>query len=952
MFPISEARSVTQNSYGLINISVHGAHNESTVNFNASALDPKSLEILMQGLEKSQAVQREVLQSAPEPLAILGENIEQFKKEYEKSLKAKGEWDVLSMYVPVQGIKKGRQGEETVDLEEELERFFASEATVFLLQGVAGTGKSTFNRHLAIKKLEEYQHLSETQNDPPLIFFVELRNIENPNRQVIQQFLQSKGFAPEQIEALRQHSHQRCIFIFDGYDEIKERNRNFYDLNELWEWERSKFVITSRPEYLDANYQTYFRPKGTRNGFREVWMAPFSAAQRSNYIQNYIHKTNSPWTAEQYQQALSQLTHLGKELERPFVLRMLLQILPELEEGPQTQKTLTLGTVYEQYFQKWWSNWQVRLGAIPLTDDEEKAKKELCERAGGFMQQGFAYIQKCAVELTKAALTSAQDNENFKNRYRKVYEAFFANEAKAQLLRFNAPFQMKQRQHYEFSHKSMQEYLVARAICAPDFEAIEPNPKDVLNQLLLVKESVILDFLVEQVKKQLQFKAYLHTWIEASKDPCASVTVGAANAMTILVRAGIQFNGADLKRIRIPAADLSSGVFDSAQLQGADLREVDFRQIWLRGANLRGAQMAGVQFARHSLQEKRKVYACAYSSDGKSCAMGFEEGEIDVYDTLSWAKIHTLRGHTNSVSSVVYSPSGTQLASRSRENTVRLWDAPSGQAGPTLRGHTNWVSSVAYSPSGAQLASGSWDHTVRLWDALSGQAGPTLRGHTNWVNSVAYSPRGTQLASGGVDSTVRLWDAPSGQAGLTLRGHTNSVNGIAYSPNGAQLASGSSDHTVRLWDAPSGQAGPTLRGHTDSIISVAYSLNGAQLASGSLDHTVRLWEVSSGQCLRKIQGFRGGVLSVAWQGQPEGEYLLMGSADGSVHKWGVIKEGEGYQVKLYWMSGNQATVVEDTLIEGVIGLSKVNHKLLNQKGARFSENKLLDFFQRNFRVFE
>ncbi|OAQ22037.1 WD40 repeat-like protein, partial [Linnemannia elongata AG-77] len=84
--------------------------------------------------------------------------------------------------------------------------------------------------------------------------------------------------------------------------------------------------------------------------------------------------------------------------------------------------------------------------------------------------------------------------------------------------------------------------------------------------------------------------------------------------------------------------------------------------------------MSGVQFGEWPyLEEKSEVNSCAYSPDGKTCAMGLYNGLISVYNTLSLKKIHTLRGHKYSVNSVAYSPSGTQIASGSLDKTVRLW---------------------------------------------------------------------------------------------------------------------------------------------------------------------------------------------------------------------------------------------------------------------------------------
>ncbi len=491
----------------------------------------------------------------------------------------------------------------------------------------------------------------------------------------------------------------------------------------------------------------------------------------------------------------------------------------------------------------------------------------------------------------------------------------------------------------------------------------------------LVSDPGVFKFLQERVQKNTRLKEKLLNWVERSKTE--EVQLIAANAMTLLVKAGVQFNNKDLKGIRVPGADLSYGVFDSAQLQGADLRRAKFRTSWLREANLSGAQMAGVQFGEWAYWEKDSWAMCrAYSPDGQTCAMSLGNGMIRVHDTSSWARVHTLTGHTGVVLSVVYSPSGSQIASGSSDKTVRLWDAKSGALGPTLTGHTNAVNSVVYSPSEAQIASGSEDRTVRLWDAESGASVRTLtgltgrinsvmyspcggllasgsddrtvrlwdvisgapvrtwRGHTASVLSVVYSPSGLQIASGSSDNTVRLWDAKSGALMHTLRGHTSYVYSVAYSPCGKQIASASGDQTVRLWNTKSGMSGRTLKGHTGDVWSVVYSPSGGQIASGSRDCTVRLWEAVSGACLWVIREFNGGVTSLAWTLMPEGSYLLTGSdGDNSVRKWEIKKEGEKYKISLCWSTGHEKLTATDALIEGVEGLSEANEQLLKQRGA-------------------
>ncbi len=852
----------------------------------------RKIDHLTQTLEKNQVEQKQALQSVPQPLAILGDNIEQFKQAYKVTLKDTGEWDVLSMYVPLQGLKDKSGDQAPIDLETELDRFFESDASVFLLLGAAGTGKSTFNRHMALKKLEQYQRLSETDQDPPLVFFVELRSIENPHKKVIDQFLLSKNFTAVQIELLRTHLHQRCIFIFDGYDEINERNRNFYELNELARWKNAKFVIASRPEYLDPNYQPYFCPKGAPHAFREAWMAPFSAKQRSHYIKNYVEKTCSTHTVEEYEHAFRQLTLLEqeveRELERPIVLRMLFEILPEYMATGQNPKNLTLGAVYEKYFQKWWGNWKSRLSIIPLTPAEEAAKDALCEATGGFIQQGFEYMQDCALALTKEKKFVAEQNKRFQKQHEEIYDAFFEESAKIRLLRFSAPLQRNSDNHYRFSHTSMQEYLVARAICPPDFKCIAPHPTDAINQLSLVEQPVILDFLVEQIKQKSDFKAHLYDWINVSKDPKIPVAIGSANAITVLVRAGMTFNGTDLRGIRIPGADLSGGVFDHAQLQGADLNQAHLRAIWLRNANLSGAQMAGVQFGEWPfLEEESGVLSCAYSRDGKLFAAGLRNGNISVYATLNWEKIFTLHGHTEEVESVAYSPKGDRIVSGSRDKTVRVWNVETRNLLHVLEGHSHWVESVAYSPIDDRISSGGWDNTVRIWDANTKATLRVFCSHSERVESVVYSSTGDRIASSSADKTVQVWSPNTGEVLHTLHGHSSGVTSIAYSPNDDQIAAGSWDGAIQIWNAYTGDVLQILCGHSNRVQSLAYSSTGHRLVSGSQDKTVRVWDVKTGKTLQTLRGHNTypSVNCVAYS--PTDDQIVSGSIDQTMRLWNV-----------------------------------------------------------------
>ncbi|KAF9357758.1 Transducin (beta)-like 1 X-linked receptor 1 [Mortierella sp. NVP85] len=399
-----------------------------------------------------------------------------------------------------------------------------------------------------------------------------------------------------------------------------------------------------------------------------------------------------------------------------------------------------------------------------------------------------------------------------------------------------------------------------------------------------VNNHSLLQFLGERVQQEPAFKDQLLAYIEHSKKD-KKWRQAAANAITILVRAGIPFIRADLRGIQIPGADLSYGMFDSAELQNADLRKVGLRGVWLQQTDLSGAQMTGVQFGELSyLTEGIEVYSCAYSPDGKSFVVGLIDGTISQYSTLNWERVRKLTGHRMAVSRVAFSPKGDQVASASRDSTLRLWGVETGSQLHVLR-HASEVNGVAFSPQGDLIASCCDDWTAQLWDTATGECRMILRGHTEEVISIAYSRSGTQVASGSIDCTIRLWNVETGECSRILHGHSDRIWGLAYSPQGDHIASGSNDTTVRLWDVESGVCYRILAGHTDTINSVSYSPNGGQVASGGVDGTIMLWDVETGLCCHTLAGHSGSVAIVAYS--PKGDQVASGSFDKTLRLWDV-----------------------------------------------------------------
>jgi WD40 repeat protein/tRNA A-37 threonylcarbamoyl transferase component Bud32 len=270
----------------------------------------------------------------------------------------------------------------------------------------------------------------------------------------------------------------------------------------------------------------------------------------------------------------------------------------------------------------------------------------------------------------------------------------------------------------------------------------------------------------------------------------------------------------------------------------------------------------------------------AFSPDGTRLASGRSEGSpvagyrftIRVHDALTGQELLSLRGHENTITSLVFSEDGKRLASASTDHRIKLWDTATGRELFSARPALIPLESVALSRDGTRLAAAS-QNSVKLWDADTGGELRTFPGHTKWVTSVAISPDGKRLASASMDNTAKLWDAETGQELHTLQAHTDRVSSVAFSPDGRQLASGSDDWTIRLWDVGTGEEVRSLRGHTKGVQCLAFSANGQRLASAGWDGTVRLWDPGTGRELLSIQGHTWNAYGLAFS--PDGTRLAL-----------------------------------------------------------------------------
>jgi WD40 repeat protein len=281
---------------------------------------------------------------------------------------------------------------------------------------------------------------------------------------------------------------------------------------------------------------------------------------------------------------------------------------------------------------------------------------------------------------------------------------------------------------------------------------------------------------------------------------------------------------------------------------------------------------------------KDRVWAVAYSLDGKQLASGSKDRTIRLWDAVTGQERLTLAANDEVIALAFVADN--RLASTGRSQPVQLWSLDTGKElarMPPVRTQT----ALAASLDGTQVA---WTQRaatglggVAVWDAVRGEFRCCIA-RPNSFRSVALSPDGKLLATGSNDHTARVWDPETRKELLKLPHHPSEVHFVTFSPDGRTLAAAAGPH-VRLWDLPGGELRLLLKGEAKQVNALAYSPDGRWLITAGNDKTVKLWDAGTGQERAALDWCIRGVRAVAFA--PDGMTAAAGGDRGRVVIWDV-----------------------------------------------------------------
>ncbi len=248
--------------------------------------------------------------------------------------------------------------------------------------------------------------------------------------------------------------------------------------------------------------------------------------------------------------------------------------------------------------------------------------------------------------------------------------------------------------------------------------------------------------------------------------------------------------------------------------------------------------------------------ALAYSPDGKTLAVGGEDGTIRLLETVTYREIGKLDcglSTAESVWALAYNRGGTRLAAGYSTNIdqatgtglICVFDVHQRkQLHRFEKKGAGDVYSVAYGgpAEGEFIVSGGSDKMVRQWDLNTGTMSEFP--HEAKVGSVAASPDNHLVVSGGEKGTIKLWnrDKPT-ERPVELKGHEDTVQQVAFSPTDPNLLiSAGDDGFIIVWNLKGRCSAQQSKQQLVRIYNFALSRDGL-IAAASADGYVRVFRL-------------------------------------------------------------------------------------------------------------
>ncbi|XP_068631733.1 WD repeat-containing protein 3 [Battus philenor] len=183
---------------------------------------------------------------------------------------------------------------------------------------------------------------------------------------------------------------------------------------------------------------------------------------------------------------------------------------------------------------------------------------------------------------------------------------------------------------------------------------------------------------------------------------------------------------------------------------------------------------------------------------GRYVAVGACEHVI-IWDMRLGEKAQVIPGENVVVSQIAASPTGNHMAVGYVDGNINVFELTNNEIVCVFAGHKSAVTSLQYDEQGHRIVSGGADTEVILWDVVSETGVARFSGHKGAITSVLFINGKNCIVSSSKDTFVKFWDIETKHCFKTLGGHQMEVWSSVLLKEERYLVTGSMDQELRVW---------------------------------------------------------------------------------------------------------------------------------------------------------
>jgi WD40 repeat protein len=316
---------------------------------------------------------------------------------------------------------------------------------------------------------------------------------------------------------------------------------------------------------------------------------------------------------------------------------------------------------------------------------------------------------------------------------------------------------------------------------------------------------------------------------------------------------------------------------------------------WLVAANEQAVRLyrrdSAQWEARWQLPVASPIQRLGISSDGRLVMVAHRQGEVVIMPTRSSAEVIAQVNHGKPLKNAVLDPTGRWLATAGDDHQVAIWDIRLQQLlGPRWQLHVP-ITALAWSPDGMSLTVGLATGEI-AYGKISVPLEPPQRwpAHLAPVRAIAFIQPERWLLTGGADGKLLLWDCERRKSLASPNINLQAITKMAVSRDSRLIFAAGSDFSgLLLRRAASENPTSTVPANgsyrflheppCSEVVAASFSPQGEFLAVAYADGSLEVWDTQTGYRLLPTRVVPSRIVALAW---PSNSELVAVCADGKV----------------------------------------------------------------------